>query len=349
MDSAWASGGSTHILASELALDRIASPGLRRLLNADAATATWAAWYPDGGYVVDDIGDSDRDDYGEISHWGRFQEIYWNTVTSPYHNPEELPHVLGVMSHGLGDEIFDSIFMDRGQRLGEDVSRYDVGVDMFVIREQRRYGQVERGDLPVPPLVETYNQMGLDGETIGRKIQAADQILWAGIKGEGALSLVSYDEFKALLPWANQNYMEAPGGVLFMADWIAQFWQARWQVYRGAELEPYWPVITRFPERNAQLSQTDPVYGNRQPLFVFFGLGMYCPQLRETSWFAVDQITGSALPLTVSNIYSSTYCHLIRLDPTADWPDRPFQIITADPLSSWDLALFDQLGSLPEF
>ncbi len=163
-----------------------------------------------------------------------------------------------------------------------------------------------------------------------------------------ALSFVAYDEYQAAIPWANRNYMNAPGGIRFMADWIARFWETRWQLFNQRNLPDSWPVIARYPEQNQDLSQVDAVYGSRHPLFVFFGIGMHCPTVRSASWTATDDVTGDRFDLNASNIYGAYDCHLIRLDPAQDWPEHPFTVTIDGDLPTWDLEIAYTLETLPE-
>ncbi len=330
---ALASGGSTHILAAELATEDVTEPEIQSILRNYAQTAIWAAWFPDGGYVVDD--DRSEADYGELSHWGNFQETYWDTIRTDGSFPWVIAHFLGATSHGLGDEIFDSIFMAYGRELGEDVGSYDVNLDLLLVDEQRRRGRVRPGILPVPTLTTVYDQLGLDGQRVGRKALIANRILYAGILGEQVLSRVTSDDIRQQIPWGASHYMDAPGGVRFMAHWIAQFWDQRGKILANQSLAPTWPLLARYPATNTALSQSDPVYGMRQPLFVFFGTAMDCPTVRQTPWVAQDLSTGTTVSLRVSNIYNPPDCHLFRLDPATDWPQNAFEIQVQDPLPSF--------------
>lgn len=346
----WASGGSTHMLASELALEQVQDPALLRLLKIHHDTVIWASWYPDGGYVVDGETGSDPDDYGERSHWGAFQETYWHLVATEKRYPSVLAHFLGATAHGLGDEIFDSIFFPQGRQQGENIDQYDTGIDLLLIREQNRFGAIERGLLPVATLMEVYNRMGLDGEAIAKKTLLANQILWAGVKGEQVLSLATYQKVKAAIPWASLNYMNAPGGVRFMASWIARFWEERGNLFQHQDPTPTWPVIARYPEKNADLSSENTPFGSRPPLFIFFGVGMNCRSIiNSIPWTAVDPLTRQGISLRPSRVYPEDACHLIRLDPEVDWPKDPFDILIGASLSTWDDQTRFTLTVLPEF
>ncbi|HCP47117.1 MAG TPA: hypothetical protein DIU15_13820, partial [Deltaproteobacteria bacterium] len=115
--AAHANGQTTHLWITEDALERLPDGDLATLLRQPDLRDPLlnGTMFPDGGYAV-------GDDYGEIAHWEPFQQAYLRWIRSnfepPFDGGESAAHVaflMGLASHGMADEVFDSLFMERSR------------------------------------------------------------------------------------------------------------------------------------------------------------------------------------------------------------------------------------------
>ena len=110
-------GQSTHLWITDHALTHVQNEGLARLLHRDDLRPMLrnGTMFPDGGYAV-------GDPYGELAHWEQFQDAYRVYIEDTYDTPftdEGAMHVaflMGLASHGMADQVFDSLFMERSKQ-----------------------------------------------------------------------------------------------------------------------------------------------------------------------------------------------------------------------------------------
>ena len=69
--------------------------------------------FPDSGYAADHA-------YGEIAHWEPFTAAYLDWIVENHPPPWEtledrqrVAFLLGAMSHGMADQVYDSLFMHK--------------------------------------------------------------------------------------------------------------------------------------------------------------------------------------------------------------------------------------------
>lgn len=119
LGDARANGLTTHCWISIEARRALPAGPLKELLDEptlyDALLS--GTLFPDGGYAV-------GDGYGETAHWEPFHTAYaeWLSETHPppWDIAEDGPYVaflFGMLSHGMADESFDAMFMERSRLL----------------------------------------------------------------------------------------------------------------------------------------------------------------------------------------------------------------------------------------
>ena len=110
----FANGQSTHCWISEQARDILPNGELSQLLLNIDNEIYWrnGSMFPDGGYPQ-------GDKYGEIAHWEPFLMVYMDwikTEFTPPYSAEAQKHIaflMGMASHGMADQSFDSMYMSR--------------------------------------------------------------------------------------------------------------------------------------------------------------------------------------------------------------------------------------------
>ncbi len=339
-----ANGQTTHVWITEEALrllpagelgDLLASPELRDpLING--------AMFPDGGYAT-------GDDYGELAHWEPFQQAYlaWirGQFSPPYDQGEAAAHVaflMGMASHGMADENFDSLFMERSRRHdpGWQTENSDLDTASDVLFAARVGGIVAPNPwLPTAQLVELFaTELGYEvaAETIeqghDRLFVALSFVEWARTDEERLAA------FAADFPWSEAHLVDAavPGSPPREAEVVAGYWQDLWQRLHSPEL---WsdPVLDFVPGdgTTAHPLAAEEVESRLQ---LSFSRGVDAAGLASVR--VVDE-QGGEVPVSVHHHYGN-YSHAVHVDPEADWqPDTDYQLSIDGPLLNYDGVSWD--------
>lgn len=244
---AGAAGITTHAWMGLTAIDLVEVPALRALLEAHRDQVRSGAQFPDGGYIPGNT-------HGEEAHWSRFTDAYaaqvlartdCGDITRP-HGPcaPEIAHLMGVIAHGTGDEVWDWLFEPTSPDLDEyflppeleqvqDGGGQELVMDLVAIG---LHGQGAHGPLPPLPskahLLAAFDAAGLDGVTpemidigqVGLGVIADVERGWVGPFLPGV---------RAEMPWMAHNLVDAPGGVAYAARAIAGQWESTWGHLRG--------------------------------------------------------------------------------------------------------------------
>ena len=236
---------TTHTWMATTAVERVESPDLRALLLAHDDQVRAGAKFPDGGYIPGQI-------HGEEAHWQRFADAMVTIIQAKacgdLTDPDgpcapEIAHLMGIVAHGTGDEVWDWLFEPQSPDRDEyytsptlplqDLGGQETVMDLVAI------GVYGRPDDPVPPLpskpdlIAAFAAAGLPGVTeaqldLGQALfgvlhEAESQ--WAAEHLEGVLEA---------MPWMSSNIVDAPGGVEYAATAIAGQWDALWAQLLGA-------------------------------------------------------------------------------------------------------------------
>jgi len=127
---ALANGQSTHIWITREAVshlppgdlaDLLADPALQQMLDN-------GAMFPDGGYPL-------GDGYSEIAHWEPFQNLYRDHIATDCQAPwtdicaQQIAFLMGMASHSMADQVYDSLYYERGLQRDPDSSFDDHSFD----------------------------------------------------------------------------------------------------------------------------------------------------------------------------------------------------------------------------
>lgn len=256
-----AAGGVVHIFMSERAIDHVQNEELKSLIAEQRNVLLWASWYPDSGYPG-------GNEYGEHSHWSPFLNGYLEYIRDeigPEHSDYRMlvAHLLGAASHGMEDQVFDQIFLDKTQEVdASGQETLDFGLDVICMYDYKR----DRFNVPlevmadndkytpVAHLLKVYEKQGMNYRDIEGQILRGQSLLATGMSGVRTISRLFRQSVKKRSPWAVKHYYEAPGGVEHNAKIIAAYWEALWERLNG---RPDDFVLATFPEDGAAIPSTD--------------------------------------------------------------------------------------------
>lgn len=294
--------------------------------------------FPDGGYVV-------KDDYGEIAHWEPFAQAYlaWirQTQTAPFTRGDAAEHaafLMGIASHGMADQVYDSTFMKRARvedaagwsdTLLED---FDTATDVALVADT---GFAVAPELWVPStaLVDVYADVGYSTDTAtldgGQMLLHRVVLAYAQSVAGDAAKVAAY---RTQYPWGTSHQLDAdrPGSPPCEGAVVAAYWLALWDRLHDAST-PQNLVIATIPSPGGAGHPTAASLVDAQVVIVF-GHGIDA----ETLQIAVTDGAGQALPIQVSP-WASEWTNVVRIVPTADWPaDADLTVTVAAGLTTID-------------
>lgn len=265
--SAHGAGETTHAWMAERAIDYVADPELKAVLDAHRLDVQSGSGYPDTGYWVDgNYPDSLSKDYGEESHWEPFINDYVAHIRSKDCGDLAAPfgpcaglvaHMMGAAAHGMGDEVWDWLFEPRVTDYGEDAgknffapenpggplessgspignplddlsSSIEYAMDEVAIWYHDRWVSPATAPPPVADLVEVYRLRY--GEVQPEHMIAGHGVSSSAMAAERA---VAPEEGPRIhdkdMPISSAYFETAPGGVVFSARAIAGYYDALWR------------------------------------------------------------------------------------------------------------------------
>jgi hypothetical protein len=173
-DDAAANGQTSHQWISVEAVDHLPDGELRDLVQREDLRPALlnGTMFPDGGYAV-------GHGYGEAAHWEPFQDRYLLWIRANCERPytddcaRHVAFLLGLRSHGMADQFYDAVYMERSKQV--DVDGWASGASMDEATDVAFVGVVEPGVVPesfIPyePLLSLFEAHGepVDAETLDR-------------------------------------------------------------------------------------------------------------------------------------------------------------------------------------
>lgn len=256
--SARANGQTSHLWISDTALDHLPEGELRALLTRDDLQVMLrnGSMFPDGGYAV-------GDGYGEIAHWEPLQTAYLEWIRETYEPPwtdEAARHVaflLGMASHGIADQTYDSMYLERAKAHDADspwdTESMDEATDVAFAAEAGAW-EVPALWVPADVLAPLFDQVAghaVDPDTL----EAGQAMLGFAVWGVGEMAgqpetVAAYHE---QFPWACAHQLDAavPGSPPVEAEVVAAYWQRLWARLHGDEsLDD--PLLAHYPRAGEQ-------------------------------------------------------------------------------------------------
>lgn len=255
---AGAAGMTTHAWMASSAVDLVEDGQLRTLLEANLAQVRSGAKFPDGGYGPGNV-------YGEEAHWQRFTDVYADLIrgkdtcgdlaapTGPC--AAQVAHLMGIVAHGTGDEVWDWLFEPNSPDLDEyhlppelaafqDGGGQELVMDLVAIGVHGQPGGTPPPLPVVPDLLAAFAAAGQQGVT-AEQLAFGQQYLDVVYQAESAWVPAHLPGVLRDMPWMSTNMVTAPGGVEYAARAIAGQWDDMWDRLLGAD--PTTRVTATYP------------------------------------------------------------------------------------------------------
>ena len=332
--AALANGLTSHVTVSERALIYLPEGQLKEIL---ADPALWpylrnGTQFPDGGYALGEA-------YSETAHWEPFQDLYlawiqeefagdWSSVEAREH----IAYLMGLSSHGMGGQIFDSLYMQRAYVYDADSDWENVSMDhatdVALAAETGGYPIIDQVIFP-DPFIDLMAVAGVevDEETL-ESGQNLTMVAVAAVAAEGT-SESHRAEWRDAFPWAYDHMFDesVDGCPEWEARVVAEYWQVRWARLNGDSASSE-PVIYTFPQDGALGHPTD-ITAVEARITVVFSRGLVS-DLLVPDLFEVHDSEGHAITLVEPWVFYGVSSHVVHLTPAEDWPaDTDFVVTIA--------------------
>ena len=328
---ALANGLNTHVWITLAARDLLPEGDLKSLVTDPEVEDALrnGAQFPDGGYAV-------GDGYGEVAHWEPMQSELLDYVRETWGPPPyggdaalHVAFLLGMASHGMGDQVFDGNYIERVRWYDADAdpaNSFDEATDVAFA--------ALTGGQPVPPLwvPEVLPELfARHGYSVTQATLESGQAL-TGLAityvGLAALNPEAVAQYEAEWPWAT-THLEDPTAVGRPADEavaVAWYWQKLWSRLNGEDaFDP--PVLGTFPP-DGGFGHPTAADSVESRVTLVFARGLI-PDSLPTGVITVEDGAGHHYaPATV--VYYGRDSHVVLLEPFEDWAaDEDFTVTVA--------------------
>lgn len=252
-----AAGVVTHRWMATTAIPLVQDARLKALLQANDDEVELGAMFPDGGYFSTNT-------YGEEAHWGRFADNLADVIAeqdcgdiTAADGPcaPLIGFLMGVMAHGMGDEVWDWLFEpnspDRNEFYWDDdleglggPGGTEIQMDIVAIGRYHRPAPVLPSLSGQDLLLEAFRRSGMTSVT-SSQFTLAMTIARVSYGLESNLATKHLADVESAMPWMAANMITAPGGVAFGASAIAPLWETYWGRLQGHQ--PATKVSTTYP------------------------------------------------------------------------------------------------------
>lgn len=247
----YANGSYSHIHISQLAVDRLPAGDLRTLLEDPASVPTLEAgsMFPDGGYAV-------GDDYGENAHWSPFLNAYIAFLRDKYAGDysstaakQEVAFLMGIASHGIADQTYDTTLLARAFEVDGDPGSVDQEADYFIVIDQNVLLDTQAW-APYSDLVTVFDD-GIGYSVSEATLTDGTEAMEAAIALQRATALQQYHTAWQHYPWLGSHVYDerAPGSLQHLAELVQLHWQVVWSRLQSDEDFDQDAVIAFVPEQ----------------------------------------------------------------------------------------------------
>jgi hypothetical protein len=324
-----ANGSYSHIHISQLAVEKLPSGALRTLLEEAGSIPGLEAgsMFPDGGYAV-------GDDYGEHAHWSPFLNAYVTYLRDKhlgdYSSPaarKEVAFLMGVASHGIADQTYDTTLLARAFEVDGDPANVDQEADYFMVIDQNVL-LFTQAWAPYTDL-ETVFLTGIGYPATEAVMTAGTTAMAAAIELQRVTALQQYITAWQHYPWLGTHVYneDAPGSLQHLAELIQRHWQVLWQRLHFAEDFDQDAVIAFVP---GQWQGTFPVDASGGAasfrIGILFGYGVSRAQVSPLIDL-VDE-SNNSVPFTLRTPYNGDIRNYMWLEPSVTLSyDHEYRVI----------------------
>jgi hypothetical protein len=327
-----ANGLSTHVWISLRARELVEPGPLFDFINdphvQDALVAGTA--FPDGGYAVGHA-------YGELAHWEPLQVAYREWIQNNYQPPyegEAALHVaffLGMYSHGMADQVFDSLYLERAKIYDADSNwteqSADEATDVVFCGTQGAQPNPQHF-VPAAAFVEVLasnNQITIDEATLERGESLAGFAV--AIVGMLAADREAVAKYEKQFPWATAHLFDPkiPGRPEHEAVMVARYWKKAWTELHAENFANL--VLGTVPENGAFEHATDHTSIEAR-VSVIFADRQNDAEVRPERFRVAGQ-SGVEIPVD-TDLYYGTDSHVVHLIPRENFAENEDYEVTVD-------------------
>jgi MYXO-CTERM domain-containing protein len=326
--SAHANGQSTHLWISEDALTHVPEGPLADFLAREQLRTMLrnGTMFPDGGYPI-------GDPYAEIAHWEPFQISYLNWIMANYELPlsdegsEHLAFMLGMASHGMADQVFDSLYGERVKTYDGAFGDFDTASDLIMMSSfEPMMAPIDW--VPYPVFDSLYDDAGYDVDPA--RMMQGQNLLRIAVNSVAIFSQMPDTVAEAALPfpWGSQHLLDedVEGAPPCEGEVVARYWRVLWALAHGQPLPG--PVLATMPPDGAANHPIDSSSIESWVTLVF-SRGLEDAPLTEAS-FHVEAEGGGTIPVLLWHYYGQD-AHVVHLRPQQDFAADTIYTVTVDP------------------
>ena len=325
-----ANGQSTHLWITDDALTHIPEGPLKEFLNRPELRQMLenGTMFPDGGYPIGDA-------YGELAHWEPFQALYFDWITANYPYPiqgseegsQHLAFLMGLGSHGLADQIFDSLYGERVKIYDGAIGEFDTSSDIIMMSNFPP--RTPPNDwAPYAVFDQLYDQAGHDVDPA--VMMQGQMLLRIAVNSVAIFSQMpdKVAEAEAPFPWGSQHLLdeEVAGAPPCEGEIIARYWRVLWALAHGQPMPG--PVMATLPADGAANHPTDSSSIESWVTLVF-SRGLEDDPLTADSLHVVGE-GGGVIPTQLWHYYGQD-AHIVHLRPQQDFAADTVYTVTVDP------------------
>jgi len=324
--AAFGNGMASHIKVSHHAIELLPDGPLKKLLSSNEMKQALynGSYFPDTGYAA-------KDPYGELAHWEPFIEGYLQDLRSKHKDFTQgegaklFAFILGVASHSIADQAFDSIFMvkseekDPGSR-----NELDTGLE-FIIATDNTFVDLPKEFIPKDMIRRVMLEK--------LKHKVSEDVMKNGIsRARIAVSSIpllaptQHEAYRKKMPWAAKNILnpDEPASLPYLSTIAVKYWQNLWdRVHGKAELSQI--VINSHPSAGGRIRSLEHKSVESR-LFLFFGHNMDLSTLNDKNIF-VKTAKGEAVPIKLGH-WGSKGFNTLKILPRVDWKPNEDYVLT---------------------
>ena len=303
--------------------------------------------FPDGGYPL-------NHEYGEVAHWEPFHDAYRDWIRTQFpdlSSPDAAPHIafyLGLASHGMADQVFDSMYMERSRVYDAEHGWADQTTALDIAHDIVFAALTTPQSVPDPWIPEHFPDLfaGLGVDVDLETMLAGQERLDIAVRGTGGLSEV--DAAVTLnaeaFPWACSHLMDetVPGSPPFEAKVVANYWAHLWKELHGEPGELN--IIGVFPAPNS-LGHATHAEDIESRLSLVFNRGLRSEYVTVDHFRAHSSQTTHEIGL---NLFYRDHSHVVNVTPLNGWASHAAHELTVmDTLAATDGRRFEEPYVLP--
>lgn len=328
-DASHANGSYSHVHISQLAVEKLPAGSLRDLLEdpANVPNLEAGSMFPDGGYAV-------GDDYGENAHWSQFLNAYISFLREKYGGDyssttarEEAAFLMGIASHGIADQTYDTTILARAFEVDGDLGSVDQEADYFIIIDENVLLDT-RAWAPYSDLVSVF-QSGIGYSVSQDTLEAGMTAMEAAIALQRATALQQYRTAWQRYPWLGTHVYDerAPGSLPHLAELVQRHWQVVWKRLQFDDDFDQNALIAFVPD---QWEDAFPVDTNESAanfrIGILFGYGIARSQ--AAPFIELRDEADQSVPFSLQTPYNGDIRNYMWLEPTGPLQnDHEYRVI----------------------